>query len=36
VIIIDFDVSADKSLVFADGKWIFKPTIKLNVTHPEE
>jgi len=31
VITIDFNLSADKSLVFADGKWIFKPTIKLDV-----
>lgn len=31
VIIIDFDLSSDKSLVFAGGKWILKPTIKLNI-----
>ena len=31
VITIDFDISADKSLVFAGGKWIFKPTIKLDI-----
>ena len=36
VIIIDFDVSADKSVVYAGGKWLFKPTIKLDVTCPEE
>ena len=36
VIIIDFDISADKSVVFAGGKWLFKPTIKLEVTYPEE
>jgi len=36
VIIIDFDISADKSVVFAGGKWIFKPTIKLDVTYPDE
>jgi len=36
VIIIDFDVSADKSVVYAGGKWLFKPTIKLDVTYPEE
>lgn len=36
VVVIDFDVSADKSVVFAGGKWIFKPTIKLDVTYPEE
>ena len=36
VIIIDFDISADKSVVFAGGKWIFKPTIKLEVTYPDE
>ena len=36
VIIIDFDISADKSVVFAGGKWLFKPTIKLDVTYPEE
>ena len=36
VIIIDFDVSADKSVVYAGGKWLFKPTIKLEVTYPEE
>jgi len=34
VIIIDFDISADKSVVFAGGKWLFKPTIKLEVTCP--
>jgi len=36
VIIIDFDISADKSVVFAGGKWLFKPTIKLEVTLPDE
>ena len=36
VIIIDFDVSADKSVVIAGGKWLFKPTIKLDVTYPDE
>jgi len=36
VIVIDFDISADKSVVFAGGKWIFKPTIKLDVTSPDE
>ena len=36
VIIIDFDISADKSVVFVGGKWLFKPTIKLEVTYPEE
>jgi len=36
VITIDFDISADKSVVFAGGKWIFKPTIKLDVTSPGE
>jgi Domain of unknown function (DUF4382) len=36
VIIIDFDVSADKSVVFAGGKWVFNPTIKLDVTYPED
>jgi hypothetical protein len=36
VIIIDFDISADKSVVFAGGKWIFKPTIKLDVTYPDD
>lgn len=36
VIIIDFDISADKSVVFAGGKWIFKPTIKLDVTSPDQ
>ncbi len=36
VIIIDFDISADKSVVFAGGKWIFKPTIKLDITSPGE
>jgi hypothetical protein len=36
VIIIDFDISADKSVVFAGGKWLFKPTIKLDVTYPDE
>ena len=36
VIIIDFDVSAEKSVVFAGGKWLFKPTIKLDVTYPDE
>jgi anti-sigma-K factor RskA len=36
VVIIDFDISADKSVVFAGGKWLFKPTIKLEVTYPEE
>jgi anti-sigma-K factor RskA len=34
VVTIDFDVSADKSVVFAGGKWIFKPTIKLDITSP--
>jgi len=36
VIIIDFDISADKSVVFAGGKWIFKPTIKLEITYLDE
>jgi hypothetical protein len=36
VITIDFDISADKSLVFAGGKWLFKPTIKLDVTSSSE
>ncbi|MBN2099760.1 MAG: DUF4382 domain-containing protein [Dehalococcoidia bacterium] len=36
VIIIDFDISADKSVVFAGGKWLFRPTIKLDVTYPDE
>ena len=36
VIIIDFDISADKSVVIAGGKWLFKPTIKLDVTYPDE
>jgi anti-sigma-K factor RskA len=36
VITIDFDISADKSVVFAGGEWIFKPTIKLDVTLPGE
>ncbi len=36
VVLIDFDVSEDRSVVFAGGKWIFKPTIKLDVTSPEE
>jgi anti-sigma-K factor RskA len=37
VIIIDFDVSADKSVVSTgSGKWIFKPTIRLDVTYQDE
>jgi hypothetical protein len=36
VIIIDFDVSADRSVVYAGGKWLFKPTIKLDVTYSDE
>jgi hypothetical protein len=36
VITIDFDISADKSVVFAGGKWLFKPTIKLNVMYPDD
>jgi hypothetical protein len=36
IITIDFDISADKSVVFAGGKWLFKPTIKLDITSPGE
>ena len=36
IITINFDVSADKSVVFAGGKWLFRPTIKLDVTSPGE
>ncbi|MDM8000008.1 MAG: DUF4382 domain-containing protein [Dehalococcoidia bacterium] len=36
VLVIDFDVSAEKSVVFAGGRWLFKPTIKLDVTYQDE